>query len=181
MLFTNLHVQHNYYQYANALFLLLAVGLTVTCLIRSAYIKMAVFLLLFIVGSELRFFHRVFVPVINVDFAQGDIYRISLRAKQLVDPNAGLLVLGEDWSSAVHYYSERKGLALAAWFPSQLFREVFANPSLFLGNRPLGGIVYCSHYGYGEKSEMVEAFMVDRSELGRAGACGLFSAMRITR
>jgi hypothetical protein len=181
MLFTNLHVQHNYYQYANALFLLLAVGLAVVSLIQKTYIKVAVVLMLLIVGSELRFFHRVFVPVISVDFAQGDIYRISLKARELVDPRAGLLVLGEDWSSAVHYYSERKGLALAVWFPLQLFREVFADPNLFLGERPLGGIVYCSHYGYGDKSQMVEAFMAGRSELARAGACGLFSAARITR
>jgi hypothetical protein len=179
-LFTNLHIVHNYYQYANAIFALAAVGMALAGFVQAGRPIVAILLLGVISIGQLLFFHSRYVGLIQADYSKADAYRIALQAKKEVPPDKGLLVLGQDFSSVINYYSERKGVALPIWAPKFLVQKLFDDPDPFFGDKPLGAIVYCPDplTPYLESAPLVEAYLAGRKELGEAGKCKLLSVSR---
>jgi hypothetical protein len=180
LVFTNLHISHNYYQNANAIFALVAVGMALASFVQGTRPVVALVLLAAISAGQLVFFHSRYASLIQADFTKDDAYRIALQAKREVSPDKGLLVLGKDWSSIVHYYSERKGLSIMVFVPKSLMQRVFDDPNPFFGDRPVSGIVYCfdsSPYDE-ENTSLVETYLAGRKVLGVAGKCKLLSAIR---
>jgi hypothetical protein len=64
-------------------------------------------------------------------------------AKRFVTADQSLLVFGQDWSSIVPYYSERKSMALAPWIPRPIVQPMFDSPEEFLGEMRIAAIEYC--------------------------------------
>jgi len=106
--FTNLHVVHNYYACANAVFLVAAVGLAVVVVLeapgRRRYVGIA---------------SLVVVGAIEVSGFLGGYYVTQLRETQpvaaatvarLTEPDDVVLVYGGDWSSVLPYYARRRAL-----------------------------------------------------------------------
>jgi hypothetical protein len=105
--FTNLHVVHNYYQYAIGIFLVIAMALGLAHLIeREDRWRWAGLALL---GLLLFFQTRIDWPSVNrtEDTA---LLAVADAAKRLTMPDEVLLIYGEDWSSVLPYYSERRAL-----------------------------------------------------------------------
>ncbi len=173
LVFTNLHIVHNYYQLSNALFLVSAIGVGVGRVFESGQRVVALLLLAAIVSGQLLHFYTEFVPFLTRDYREDRTLRISLMAKSMTRPSQSLMVIGDDWDSAIPYYSERKALALPYWTPTTLLQKITTNPQAFLGRRPLGAIVACpdnlAHYG--DKASLLEAFLARRKILGEFGGC----------
>jgi len=57
--------------------------------------------------------------------------------------------------------------------PVALLQQVITNPPAFLGNRPLGAIVFCANNlaDYGDKAPLLQAFVAKRKVLGEFGGC----------
>jgi len=143
LVFTNVHIVHNYYQVANGIFLVMAGAIAVGSMMGSRRWLAGVPILVLILAGQVAYFanhhwKRGFAP-----FPQGPIVSAARFAKDHTRPDQAVLALGVDWSSIVHFYAERKGLALAPWFSSDRVEKVLDEFSASFAGLQLGAIVDC--------------------------------------
>jgi hypothetical protein len=143
MLFANLHLVHNYYQTANALFLVAAVAAMLGAIAQAGRPIVALGALVVLAGGQLLEFKNHYKPVLDQPMRQSPIYVAGMAARQLVPEGRSLYVFGDDWSSEIHYYAQRKGIAFATWFDPAKIHEALTHPEAFVGDQPLGGVVDC--------------------------------------
>ena len=139
LVFTNLHIVHNYYQYANGIFALAIVGIGVASIAAGRqpfqYV-LAGSALIALVVAQSDFYFSAYSNYITKDYTKDRILRIAQLTAQQTLRDESIIVIGDEWSSAIPYYSQRKALVLATWFPHELLVKVFENPHAFLGDRP---------------------------------------------
>ena len=112
LLFTNLYYIHAYYQYANNLFLSLAIGIFFLSILndqRYKYKKFVVYLLLPIVSIFML--SGYFVKYYKVQKKGGGKFSFTETIKNNTSKDSVLLSYGFDWSSEVPYYAERKTIS----------------------------------------------------------------------
>lgn len=174
LIFTNLHIEHNYYPYANAVFLLIAVGLG----LGSMSPWLAATLLVFTVAGQLLYFRIGFAQVITADYSQSLQVRAGALAKSLTMPYQSIMIFGDDWSSAIAFNAERRSLTLPYWAKADAVGRILADPQAHLGDAPLGAIVYCEaglgHYRHGY--DEIKKFLNGRKILGETAGCYVLSA-----
>jgi hypothetical protein len=143
LLFPRLHMVHNYYQYANAIYLVLAAGVVIAALAcRRPVVALAIVVL--IAGLQLRTFEQGYATTEGAVLspAQSRSLQISAVLKNRVESEAAFLAFGLDWSSEVPYYSERRAVMVPWW--DDLALRAAADPARFLGGVPLQAVVVCS-------------------------------------
>lgn len=143
LIFTNLNLVHNYYQMENALFLLAAVGFGIFAIFEPGRKWLALAVLVVVSAGQLAFFHVAYATIVSRDYSHTPSLEIASVIRQNSLPGESILVLGQDWSSALPYYSERKALVLPFWTPLILLDDVIAHPQKYLGDSRLGAIVFC--------------------------------------
>jgi hypothetical protein len=184
LVFTNLHLVINYYQNANAIFALAAVGFAIAGLTETGRCKLAAIALAAVISGQLFYFHQIYAPAIAADYSKNRLLRIALLAREKTQPNESLIILaqGGNWSAAVPYYSERKSLVVPKpqWMDPTLMRQIFENPQAFLGDYRLGGIVFCRDNvdDYKGQAPLVSAFAANRTVLGEIDGCQLLAPQR---
>jgi hypothetical protein len=179
LVFTNLHLKHDYYQYSNLVFAIAAVAFSITCIAEKRLLRPLALLVLFaVVAGHLTYFYRAYAPILSQASWTDPKIRIALAAKQNTSQDQALVVFGDDWSSVIPYYSERKALVIPAWAPQATFEELFKNPKKLLGNLDLGGVVVCPAYldQYGANRTSIEAFISGKKVLAASEACKLYGA-----
>lgn len=143
MLFTNLHMVHEYYQSANAIFLVAAVAFLLSDLAASGGpgLVLAVAVIVF-AGAVARFtdYER---PLATQDLFHHPFYVAANLVKQQTEPGTALIVFGEDWSSEIHYYAERKGVAFPTWATPQQAEKFFKNADSMMGGLTTAAVVDC--------------------------------------
>jgi hypothetical protein len=179
LVFTNLHIVHGYYQTANAIFLVAAAGLGLAC-VTSVSRWLGVFSLALIVAGQLSYFQLAYASQLTRDLTTMPQFRVAQIARSLTPPESGLIIVGDDWSSTIPYYAQRKALAIPRWMRAEFLRRAFAAPQRFLGDARLGGVVYCSQDSPkdAERKALVDAFVAGRQVLGEAGECKLLAPNR---
>jgi hypothetical protein len=182
VLFTNMHLAHNYYQYANAIFVLGAVGLGIAAIFDSGRCGMAMVILIATASLQLTGFYGGYGRFLTADL-EARFLPISLMAKESTSPNGALIIIGTGFSSAIPYYSERKSLAIHFWIPPDLLQRVFENPQAFLGDNQLAGIVFCSDriQDYSDNVPLIQDFVENHRIIGEAGDCRLLAPERLDR
>jgi hypothetical protein len=182
LLFTNLHLIHNYYQTANAIFALAAVGFSIAALLERNKVIATCALACVLLG-QWAYFRNVYIPIIESSrFSDdSDRYEIGLLAKSLTSPSDGLLVLGDTFSSEIPYYAERKSLVLySAWATPNRLAPVISGPASgpqsYLGGASLGAIIECT--GREHYSDEITQFLKGRRVLAEAGHCRILSPGR---
>ncbi len=123
VVFAHLHFVHNYYQYANAGFLILFVAAGIHAVTRIgskgalANVGRALALVLVVVaiGIDLARFQKEFWPPLIVDQAPNRIYTLAGRIKERTAPEDVAFVFGYDWSPSVAYAAERRTITLPPW------------------------------------------------------------------
>jgi hypothetical protein len=146
LLFSNLHIVHNYYQSANHIFLLLAIAGSGALILEQprqpALIQaMAAVILLFYVISDGKIFKNVYLDYANKQ--NDEKLEVSRLINTSTDPSSAILVLGDDWDSSFPYLSRRRALVLPRWYKKGPFSEqgVLSDPSARLKPYRLGAIV----------------------------------------
>jgi hypothetical protein len=175
----NLHIMHDYYQYSFMIFAFAAVAFSIAAIAdRRALRPLALFAVLVIAISQVDFFYRAYAPVFNPEAWNAPVIRIALAAKQSTAQDQGLIVFGNEWSSIIPYYSERKALVIPSWAPQETFDELFKNPKRLLGNLDFGGVIVCPGYldSYGANRPSIEALINGKKMLADAETCKLYSA-----
>jgi hypothetical protein len=144
LLFWKLHQIHYYYQYANAIFLILIAAIA----LRHAFEKQVIVALsaLFIglAGMNVTF-DNVFKG--NIKPANGTVAtqtrEIGEWAQANTEPTDAMIVFDSDWSSHFHHYAKRKGVAVPGWMPLEDFKRLIQSPGAFTNNAPVGLWVVC--------------------------------------
>ena len=166
MLFTNLQF-HSYYQTANALLALCAVGLGIATIYERGQPLLAEILLAVLVLAQFAYFQTAYAPVVAADTTRDPSYLIALAAKRSIPADQSLLIFGQGWSSLVPYYSERKSLAVPFFIPTPTVRRILGNPNEFMGDTRLGAVVYCTvSEDYAKLAPLIDSFVA-----GRRTAC----------
>ncbi|MDC3363305.1 hypothetical protein OAW29_03030 [Planktomarina temperata] len=174
LLFTNLHMVHDYYQVANAIFLISGIAVLVQACARANNRSLAFLLLVLVLVSQNFRFYSDFFPKI-FDPQKQDSHTIALLSRDLTPENTGLLVVGEDWNSTIAYYSERKALSIPNWMEQDLVARALRDTENFLGGLPLGGVVVCGDIKNLRYAEDLALALQNRKILGKAGKCKLFN------
>lgn len=155
LMFSNLHVVHNYYQTANSVFLSVSVGVSVVYIcnrfLKNNWAICALVLLSFISSNIYWFcdsyFSKKTVPI----GSDNRTLILSEYIKNHTKKESPVIWYGFDWSSEAAFYSERKSLTvpdLAAWKKSLAVPEWYKNAYviektyLFLKDKP-SAIVLC--------------------------------------
>lgn len=118
--FTNLHYVHNYYAYANGIFLVVAIGIISVDLWESGnYFKRISGILLFCLTVFLStsFYLKWYWPI------QGSGYNFSDAKKDIeryTKEDDVIVVFGADWSSEIPYYLQRRAIMIPGWFQGNL-------------------------------------------------------------
>jgi hypothetical protein len=145
MLFTNLHIEHDYYQSGCALFIIAALAISVSIwLPQFIPITYAVTLITtLIVASNLYFFYTDYYQSVTKQFNPENTRALAIGSvvRAHTAPDDGMLVFGNDWSSDIAYYAERKSFTVANFFVD--YDGVWKNPGKYLGSTPLSAIVVC--------------------------------------
>jgi 4-amino-4-deoxy-L-arabinose transferase-like glycosyltransferase len=146
LMFSNLHIVHNYYQSANHVFLLLAIAgsgaLVLERPLQPALIQLiAAAILLFYLVSDGKGFTKDYLDLANKQ--SDEKLEISRLINKSTDASSAVLVLGDDWFSSFPYLSRRRALVLPSWYEKGPFSEqgVLSDPSARLKPYRLGAIV----------------------------------------
>jgi hypothetical protein len=180
LMFTNLHIVHFYYQTANAIFIIAAAGLAVASLIHISRNWVGLLGLAVLVAGQLIYFRSVYAIYLTHDFSGEQHFKIAKLARTQTELGASLIVIGDDWSSTIPYYAERKSLAIPNWVALTSWQRILAAPQNFLGEAHLGGVVYCADQAPTdpERKTLIDLFMAGRAVLGEVGHCRLVAPAR---
>ena len=149
LIFTNLHIIHNYYQAANHIFLLMAVAGSAAAIIDSRSQKKieqisTIALLTILIVANLSVFFTLSGSGYWLVSRQQNSPKLTIgEIIQSQTPSTSvILVFGDDWSSAFAYHSQRRAFTLPGWAPSSLTPiDILLDPDLHLGGQPVGAVV----------------------------------------
>jgi hypothetical protein len=181
VVFTNVHLLHSYYQYANAIFALAAVGIGTGHIADTGRRWLAAVILVALLVLQLAYFWDTYAAILTKDYANiRPTLKIASVIKKNTSPDSGLIIIGFNSNSAIAYYSERKSLAIPRWASNDLMQRVFEHPQAFLGDRQFAGIVFCPDGPelYLDHVSLIRSFVADRPVLDDAGGCQLLGANR---
>lgn len=144
-LFTNLHLIHIYYQTANVIFIIFALAVSIGAAIGASRRRhlMALGLTMLIAGSNYYWFEQVYRGVTGVVFTQENAREMAIGdlIRRSVPQDKHLVVFGDDWSSAMSYFSERKSFTVPGFM--EQYAERSANPGNYIAPAQLGSVVLC--------------------------------------
>ena len=146
-LFTNVHLIHAYYQSANVFFLIFALAVSLATLganPSSRGLAVVLFAAL-IVHNHLAYrqdYRRLLTMPITL--ATSHELLVADTVKNNTPANSAFIAYGNDWSSSLAYYAQRKSFTVPNWFKNR--EAVIANPQAFLGDAPLGAVVLCPKF-----------------------------------
>jgi hypothetical protein len=151
LLFFNLHVVHEYYPYANAIFLVVATGALIASILKipgpRAWIGVALLVLQMAACGFRYVSHYYPIQSMNAPGRPG--------AAALVDSTTGpqgvILIMGLDWSSEFPYQSHRRAimdtsLGRNPW-STRPFEDALANE----GPENIAALVACDQGRYGSR------------------------------
>ncbi|MDE2060470.1 MAG: hypothetical protein KGL31_05665 [candidate division NC10 bacterium] len=144
LLFTDMHVIHNYYSFANGIFLIIAMGWCILGLLEKGTAYKWVGLAIFIVSigiSIVGYYQRYYTTQKTNNM---ELPNVSNFVKSHTQPDDLILVFGLDWSPEVPYYSERRALAWPEWMPRDMDAPAMTESLARLGHRRFGALVACN-------------------------------------
>ncbi|CCH94533.1 conserved membrane hypothetical protein [Microcystis aeruginosa PCC 9432] len=142
-IFTNLHFVHNYYPYANAIFLLGASGFTIMGLIekqRKIWQSVGWFFLALILLSQLQFYRAFWHP--KTKFYSINYLEIASQVQSITSSDGVLLIYGHQWNSMIPYYSQRRALMIYSEASEEELKNAFSE--LSRANHQVEAIVFCN-------------------------------------
>ena len=142
LIFTNLHIEHNYYNYENTLYLILAAAVVLYVISRKISPVFFVLLMLIIMAVQIKTYDFTYRRLAAANTVFYRDYLVALFVREHTKPNDFILVHGVDWSSTIAYYSERKSLTRDLSTAAD-FVERLENINKYSGGLRLGAIVLC--------------------------------------
>jgi hypothetical protein len=142
VIFTNLHIIHNYYDAANAIFLIGAVAVVIDRCFSTGHYRIAWYCLLLTIVSQLSWFRFHFLPDI-LHPPNRWLLTIARVVERNTNPDGVVVIYGQEWSPVIPYYAQRRALMEPTFVPAA---EVDAGLPLLMapqGGYPVEAIVRC--------------------------------------
>ena len=144
LIFTNVHVIHDYYAYANGVFLIAAISWCIVGLLEGKlwhkYFGIAIFVICIL--SPVEVYYGRLHELQGID---GKTFgNLPSAVKEVTQPADVIVIFQNDWSAELAYYSERRALIWPGWMGSEMdatMKEAIRR----LGNYKIGAAVFC-HY-----------------------------------
>lgn len=143
LIFTNLHIVHNYYQCSNQIFLLMAIAASASTALETEHNSFAKNLISFsmcliVLGNAVGMRGYLNSSLLS----NSEKITIGQFIQKNTNKDAVIFVVGDDWSSAFSYHSKRRSLTLPRW--QHLYEtniQALDNSVDWLGGYHLGAIV----------------------------------------
>jgi hypothetical protein len=147
IIFTNLHFIHDYYMYANGLFLVVFVGFAMIALLETDTVRSRIcgwLLLAFVLFSGFSGYAALFKPI--QEMPNSEILQVTDYLQKKTPEDSVLIILGADWNPLVAYYSNRRALMIPDWSNLTEFQVKQALENL--QGEKIGALLVCgpSHY-----------------------------------
>jgi len=143
LIFTNLHVVHNYYTYSNGIFLLAAVSWALVGLLEGIkwlkFLGVALFLLC-VVNSIEGYYGELYQAQKN---NANQLDNLASEIRNVTQPKDVVLIFSQDWSSEIPYYSERRTLIWPHWMERDMDAPTMREAIRRLEGYRIGAIVFC--------------------------------------
>lgn len=128
VVFPTLYAWHDYYAVAGGIFVVVAVGVSLSGLVQSAlsrWIAWPVIVLLY--AAQFWTYGQTYYPM-QKEFSPGGS-GLTQAIKRITSPSAVIVVAGMDWNSIIPYYSERRALMIRSHMEHDwtYLHEAFAN------------------------------------------------------
>jgi hypothetical protein len=178
-LFTNLYLVHDYYATANAIFACAAAAFLIAG-IGTKRPSAAVIMTLALIGGMLLRIYWVEWPNATQNLTGHPYLRAGELVREKTPEGTTLIALGVDWSSEVHYYAQRKGIALPGWATLEQVKQIAGNPDRFMGGLPIAAVADCRQPGaYMPEAnalldEFVARFASHAKRLQADGGCAVY-------
>lgn len=138
---TNLHLVHNYYQYANSLFLVLAVAICIWHLGQGRSTLTFIIACAMVVVGDFYIFRWRYLPSAREDFSQEPVLRLAADLQQSTDPNSILVIEGCEWNPRLAYYSRRRAIYIPSWVKRNELESFLRNPARLTDGRRISAVV----------------------------------------
>lgn len=145
VLFTNLHIIHSYYQYANSFWLVLAAALGFCIISRKIPTWSLVLMMTLVLASQFYTYSSTYY--LATTYKWNAVMDVGWFIKKNTPKNSAIMVVGDDWSPEVAFYSKRKALYIPNWvdgfFPvdEEALCVALKNPESILGGLKLGAVI----------------------------------------
>lgn len=149
LIFSNLYKVHDYYFFANGVFLIMAIGMVLSDLFEGSYpawCRWAVPVLLIV--FQLVGFSRTYLADQSRDVPTPELAQVL---HDLTRPDDTIVILGNDWDSVLPYYAQRRALMLIAGRerdPAAVRRSVER-----LDRRSVGALVILGELEWNDRTE----------------------------
>jgi hypothetical protein len=172
-LFTNLHIVHNYYDTANAICLICTVSLIIGALFAKQCWRTGWSLLLVTVISQLLWFQMLFAR----DLYRFDNYQLAIARsiKANTHSTSVIAIYGQDWSSVIPYYSERRAIMESSFEPRADIFDRLRHLLSPQGGYPVEAIVRCPS-AFDADTQFAQTFVAAVATLRkqRIGKCDVY-------
>lgn len=144
MVFENLLFVHDYYPVSNTVYLIFAVSVSISALIDRSYptapIAMLAVAAIVVLNLHTFFAGWSFAEERHPYYDTNPVLAVSKFIREHTSPDDPILIYGEDWSSEIPYYGQRRAFVVPKWFPQYL--EPLDAPEKYL-DRGTGAILVC--------------------------------------
>lgn len=158
----NLYKVHNYYWYANSLFVVISIGLLVYFFSEKLkYDFMKIILLFAIISISIYGYHSYYYKTQVDDFTKNRTILIGDIVNKFTKDNDILITMGLDWNSELPYYSKRKAIMIRNNIKpsSEKFKNLFSET---MGVNAIGSVVICGV----QPEENIILSMINPEEFG---------------
>jgi hypothetical protein len=142
LIFTNLHIVHDYYQMSTTVFLLVAVGLAAMAIFEQLLpdrpILRSVAMISMVVANFVSF--QIYDEGYPRMPTTAGLLKVTDFIRLHTSEDDTIVWYGFDWSSVAAYYSERKSLTIPPWRDFEI--DAIVNTSKYLDRAP-AAIVVC--------------------------------------
>jgi hypothetical protein len=143
LLCTSVQVIHNYYAYANGVFLIAAVAWCIVGSLESGGWVRAVGLAVFVICASIAIlgYYERYYGLQKKNAVE--LSKVSHAAERMTDPRDVILVFGQDWSSEIPFYSRRRALMWPEWMPQDMESPEMREAKSRLGEKRVGALLLC--------------------------------------
>jgi hypothetical protein len=134
LIFSNLHIIHSYYQYANAIWLLICLGISVSFLLNKINIHTLVLITATIAIIQWSSFTHIFWPEMLKSFSDHQVSKVSNFIEKNIPNNTVFFIYGDSWSPHIAYFSKRACIYIPEWLSSIEIKNIKSHSKELIRN-----------------------------------------------
>jgi hypothetical protein len=142
LMFTNLHIVHNYYQTANALWLVAALAVVLDGVFDLVPKPVAVGLVLLCLGGQVQQSMAHYLPMEQINFAADARLAVARQLQEVVPREDVVVYVGCDWSPEMAFYSGHAAIYVPQWVSYDDVLKIVSDPDAISGGRRVGAAVF---------------------------------------